>query len=185
MAGKLTLILGGARSGKSDLAELRAAAHGGEILFVATAVAMDDEMEARIANHKASRPSHWKTLEAARDIAGAIQDHDGDPDVILIDCITLLASNVYSSGAREDPAARETGAAALRKEVEKLLETQAKSHADWIVVSNEVGMGLVPPYPLGRVYRDALGRVNQQLAQAADEVLFMVAGLPVVLKAIQ
>jgi len=180
---RLTLILGGARSGKSTYAQRLAAqrARRGEaVVYVATAEAGDDEMAERIAAHRAERPADWQTLEAPRAVGAAIRSGAGQAGVILIDCLTLLASNVIAQLPDSVTAAEvET---ALTAEVDELLLAYAASNAEWIIVSNEVGLGLVPPYPLGRVYRDALGRANQQLAAASDEVLFMVAGLPLVVK---
>lgn len=179
-AGRLTLILGGARSGKSTYAQKLAAEQGGAVLYVATAEAGDAEMAARIAAHRASRPSHWRTLEAAREVGQAIRAHAEGADVILLDCLTLLASNVITS--LPEPVTAESAEAALDAEIEALLAARAKNPAAWIVISNEVGLGVVPPFPLGRAYRDALGRANQRLVAAADQVLFMLAGLPMKLK---
>lgn len=185
MGKRLTLVLGGARSGKSTYAQRLAAERGEAVVYVATAEAGDGEMAARIAAHRAERPAHWQTIEAPRAVGAAIRgatirSSATQPDVILIDCLTLLANNVIVPlpGA----VTAQEAEAALNVEVEELLEAYAHSSADWIIVSNEVGLGLVPPYPLGRVYRDALGRANQRLAAAADEVLFMVAGLPLKVK---
>jgi adenosylcobinamide kinase/adenosylcobinamide-phosphate guanylyltransferase len=177
MGKRLTLILGGARSGKSDYARRLAAERGDRVLYVATAEPGDDEMAARIAAHRAERPAHWRTLEAAIHVGTAIRSEAGAAEVILIDCLTLLASNVIVP--LPEPVAAE---AALIAEVDGLLAAYAASQAQWIVISNEVGLGLVPPFPLGRAYRDALGRANQRLAAAADEVVFMVAGLPMRVK---
>ena len=185
MAKRLTLILGGARSGKSAHAEWLASERGGAVLYVATAVAGDDEMRVRIAEHRSRRRAEWTTLEAPRDVGAAIDAHGGDFDVVLVDCLTLLVSNVIlalpgvdSGGAQSS---QEAGAV-LDREIDALLACSRGTSAEWILVSNEVGLGLVPPNPLGRLYRDALGRVNHRLAAAADEVLFMVAGLPMKVK---
>ncbi len=180
MSKRLTLILGGARSGKSAHAQKIAAERGNTVLYVATAEAGDEEMAARIAAHRAERPAHWQSLEAATRVGAAIQIWKGEAEVILVDCLTLLASNVIVP--LPEPVAAEAAEAALNAEVDDLLAAYATSDAEWIVISNEVGLGLVPPYPLGRVYRDALGRANQRLAAAADEVRFIVAGLPMRLK---
>ncbi len=178
MASRLTLILGGARSGKSRRAQDMAAEAGGDVLYVATAEAGDQEMKARIAQHQANRSDQWRTLEAPTDVAAAIMGLGDDPDVVILDCITLLASNVFGPDAAEDPAARRAGEEALESEVADLVQACERSRSEWIIVSNEVGLGLVPANPLGRAYRDALGRANQRLAAAADEVIFMVAGIP-------
>lgn len=182
MPGGLTLILGGARSGKSSQAERLADQVGGEVLYVATAHPIDEEMEARIEAHRTARPEGWRTLEARTKVGRSISRLDDNPDVLLLDCITLLANNVFPPEAADDAELRPVGEAALEREIDELLDAWQSSEAHWIVVSNEVGMGLVPPYPLGRAYRDALGRANQRLAAAADRVILMVAGLPLWVK---
>lgn len=181
MTRKLILILGGARSGKSSYAErLAAELGGGDLLYVATAQAFDDEMRARISAHQAARPAGWRTLEAPRLTAAPLTEAVGDATVVLLDCMTLLTSNAILASGEEptDVAAEE----AVNQEVAALLGAYRAGAATWLVVSNEVGLGLVPPYPLGRIYRDVLGRANQRLAAAADQVLLMVAGLPLTLK---
>lgn len=182
MGRHLTLILGGARSGKSTFAEQQAAATHGNVLYTATAEAWDEEMRSRIAAHRAQRPASWRTLEAPVQPGAAILQALASEDIacVLVDCITLLASNVLLSLPEESD--ERTATAALTAEIDALLDTYAQSDATWFVVSNEVGLGIVPAYPLGRVYRDALGRANQRLAAAADRVLFMVAGLPMTVK---
>lgn len=180
MGRRLTLILGGARSGKSAYAQKLADERGERVLYVATAEAGDEEMAARIAAHRAGRPAHWQTLEAAARVGAAIRSASGGAGVILIDCLTLLASNVIVP--LPEPVTGEAADSALGAEVDELLSAYSESAAEWIIVSNEVGLGLVPPYPLGRVYRDALGKANQRLATEADGVLFMVAGLPMKVK---
>jgi adenosylcobinamide kinase / adenosylcobinamide-phosphate guanylyltransferase len=173
---RLTLLLGGARSGKSNLAQAMAEAASGKILFVATAGAFDDEMAARIAAHRAARPANWATLEAQANVGKAIQDWPDPPDFLVLDCITLLVSNRLM----DIPAA--DAHQAILEETSGLLAAYQSSRAEWVIVSNEVGLGLVPPYPLGRLYRDELGYANQRLAEAADRVAFLVAGLPLWLK---
>lgn len=179
MSGELTFILGGARSGKSSYALQLAARWGGRVLYVATAQAGDEEMAARIAAHRAERPANWGTLEAPHGLGMALR-RAPSADVIVVDCLTLLANNVIVP--LPEPVNAEQAEAALLAEVDALLDAQQTSDAAWLVVSNEVGMGLVPPYPLGRAYRDALGRANQKVAAAAQNVLLMVAGLPWALK---
>lgn len=191
MGNRMTLILGGARSGKSAHAERLAfergaSGRGAAVLYVATAEAGDDEMRARIAEHRARRPAEWTTLEVPRDVSAAIDAHGGDFDLVLVDCLTLLVSNVilaFGSGGDSDssPCPKEAEAA-LDREIDSLLASCREASAKWILVSNEVGLGLVPPNPLGRLFRDALGTVNRRLAAEADEVLFMVAGLPMKVK---
>ena len=184
--GKLTLILGGARSGKSSYAERLATQHGGQVLYIATAQPLDGEMAERIADHQKKRPASWQTLEIPGAVGALLQSRMQSgtlpADVILVDCLTLLVSNLLlavSSGAGEDLTVDEEAATALvETEVTRLLEAVRAIPAEWIIVSNEVGLGLVPPYPLGRVYRDLLGRANQRLASQADQVIFMIAGIP-------
>jgi adenosylcobinamide kinase/adenosylcobinamide-phosphate guanylyltransferase len=172
----LILILGGARSGKSTTAERIARDLGGDdVLYVATAEAWDDEMRARIAEHRRARPANWRTLEAPFNVADRLREVE-IPGVLLLDCITLLASNALLT--LPEDCAQETAIKVVLGEIEPLLLLFQAGHATWIVVSNEVGMGIVPPYRLGRLFRDALGLANQRLAQAADEVVLMVAGLP-------
>jgi adenosylcobinamide kinase/adenosylcobinamide-phosphate guanylyltransferase len=181
--GRWTLILGGSRSGKSSLGEALALKRGGrDVLFVATGEALDAEMRERILHHQEGRAGYgWRTLEAPRDVAerlaGALT---GSEKVVLLDCMTLLASNAVCGMSEDMPSAE--AEARLTAEVQALVEVMRRSPADWIVISNEVGLGLVPPYKLGRLYRDALGRANQRLAAAADEVILMVAGLQMRLK---
>ena len=176
---KITLILGGARSGKSDYAEKLAAAMGQRILYIATAEAKDEEMAARIEAHRLARPAGWQTLEAPHDVGTALDALDTRPDVILLDCLTLLVSNIVLTMETEPQTAIE---AAVQREIEAIIASRNQLNAPMIVVSNEVGLGLVPSYPIGRVYRDVLGRANQNLAALADRVLFMVAGLPMKVK---
>jgi len=162
----LTLVLGGARSGKSALAERIVQAHGGAHVYIATAQAFDREMEARIAAHKVGRVDGWKTVEAPLELADALLDVSAQ-EVVLVDCMTLWLSNVMLAEQDEEIA------------LEAVLET-LKGHV--VLVSNELGMGLVPETPLGRAFRDAHGRMNQRLAQVVDNVVFVAAGLPLVLK---
>ena len=177
MGKRLTLVLGGARSGKSAHARRLAEERGSAVLFVATAEPCDAEMADRIARNRAERPADWRTLEAPVDTAAAIERHAGAADLILLDCISVLAGNIYSREEDFDAAERR-----LEREIDLLLDLHERSPAEWILVSNEVGMGVVPAYPLGRAYRDGLGRAHQRLAARADEAHFVVAGLVLRLK---
>jgi adenosylcobinamide kinase/adenosylcobinamide-phosphate guanylyltransferase len=176
---ELILILGGARSGKSTEAERMARERGGDVLFVATAQAYDDEMRERIAVHRSSRPATWRTLEAPMQVAQALRTTTLAPTVV-VDCITLLASNVLL--ALPEDATQTQANQAVVAEIDGLIgllrSSPSSDQSTWIVVSNEVGMGIVPAYRLGRFFRDALGMANQRLARAADRVILMVAGLP-------
>jgi len=175
----LILILGGARSGKSAYAETLAGQLGQSVLYIATAEAKDQEMAERIMVHRQARPPTWDTLEAPQHVAIALAALDPRPDAILLDCLTLLVSNMMLAQEGEPPDHIET---AVLAEIEAILAVQVEKAAPLIVVSNEVGLGVVPPSRLGRLYRDLLGRANQQLAARADQVIFMVAGLPLTVK---
>jgi len=174
----LTLVLGGARSGKSRHAQSLAAAAGGPVLFVATAAPVapgeDPEMAARIARHRADRPSHWKTLEAPVDVVAAVRSAEA---VVLVDCITIWLSNLLYQHRDLERGSRET---TILGEVEALVEISRGS--DVIAVSNEVGEGIVPETPLAREFRDLQGQANQILAREASRVVLLVAGIPVTLK---
>jgi adenosylcobinamide kinase/adenosylcobinamide-phosphate guanylyltransferase len=187
----LTLVLGGARSGKSAWAERHVSSWGGPVLFVATAQAGDEEMARRIAAHRASRPARWRTVEAPLDLAEAIRANARPDDLVLVDCLTLWVSNLIL--VRLGDRAVDTLSPAEWSEIEsdvlvatdELLEAARTVGASFILISNEVGLGIVPEYPLGRAYRDVLGRVNQVIAAIADPVLLMIAGLAVDLRALQ
>ncbi len=174
----LTLILGGARSGKSSFAEKIAREAGKSVLFIATATAGDSEMAERISKHQASRPTHWQTLELPHNIGRNLTAPIAE--IVIVDCITLLVSNILLSLPESAPT--EVAMHKIRVEIDELVAAQTRLGGQWLLVSNEVGLGLVPPYPLGRVYRDALGFANQSLAQAASRVILMVAGITMVIK---
>ena len=176
----LTLILGGARSGKSSYAQSLAEESGKTVTFVATAQALDEEMSARIKKHRAERSADWGTLEIPFDIASHVQQVRSD--VVILDCITLLVSNLLMKFVKDDLVDEEPFTMEVQKEVDQLIVKLRTQKKDWIIVSNELGLGLVPPYQMGRVYRDGLGWANQRLAREADKVIFMVAGIPTVIK---
>jgi adenosylcobinamide kinase / adenosylcobinamide-phosphate guanylyltransferase len=181
----LTLLLGGVRSGKSAKAVALAAElqGAGRVLFVATAEALDAEMAARIHAHRGERPPTWDTLESplhiAADLERTIAERSAPYAVIVIDCMTVWVSNILLSLADDEQTDN-----ALSTPVEDLLDLRRRTHAatHWIVVSNEVGLGVVPSTALGRRYRDVLGRANQLVAAAADDVTLMVSGLELALK---
>lgn len=166
----ILFVIGGARSGKSRYAQLRAEATGGKRLFVATGQAFDEEMRDRIARHRAERGADWETLEAPLDIAAVIRTRAAPDTVLLIDCLTLWTSNLLLA-ERDIPAATADLVAAL-----------AKAGGPVILVANEVGLGIVPDNALARRFRDAAGTVNQQIAAIAGEVQLLAAGLPLALK---
>ncbi len=180
---KCTLILGGARSGKSRFAQQLATQHGGKVLFVATGQALDEEMATRIAAHRRERPSGWRTVEAPVGVGAAINEAARGEEVVVVDCITLLVSNVMAQyGEEGEEVDAELVGKKVTQEVAGLVQCVQGSPADFVLVSNEVGTGLVPANRLARVYRDVLGRANQELARQADEVLLMVAGIPMTVK---
>jgi adenosylcobinamide kinase / adenosylcobinamide-phosphate guanylyltransferase len=164
------LVLGGARSGKSLYAQRLAEAHGSKRLYLATAEAGDDEMAARIARHQADRGKGWRTLEAPLDVAEALGAHARPGTVIVVDCLTLWLSNLMLAG-------RDPGEAIAR-----LADAIGALAGPAILVSNEVGMGIVPEHRLGRDFRDWQGLANRKIAGACDAVAFVAAGLPVQLK---
>ncbi len=173
----LILILGGVRGGKSAFAQALAAEHGGSVTFVATAEARDEEMRLRIEDHRQSRPASWRTIEAPLNPAAALAEAP-PADVVVLDCLTLLVSNLLLQD--ENPEAAQQ---VVDHEVEALLRVSEAGSGSLIIVSNEVGMGVVPPYELGRLYRDLLGWANQRIARSATEVYWMLAGLPIEVKA--
>ena len=176
---RLILILGGARSGKSGFALSLAERAGRRMLFVATAEALDEEMRQRVERHRRDRPDHWRTLEAPTGVGEALRGRAGDSDAIVLDCLGFLVSNLMG----DDDADASQLKSRVDSEIGALLDFHGGSAATLIVVSNEVGCGIVPAYPSGRAFRDALGRANQQLARAAGRVYWMMAGLPVEVKA--
>jgi adenosylcobinamide kinase/adenosylcobinamide-phosphate guanylyltransferase len=178
--GKLVFILGGARSGKSTHAQSLASEHGGNVAFIATAQAGDAEMVARIADHQRQRPVSWKTLEFPSGVSAAWQSQQVHADLAVLDCLTFLVTNLLLQATVDiDHPEEEKATQMVTEEINALVNLIKSSSCEWIVVSNEVGLGLVPPYPLGRLFRDTLGWANQRLASIADEVILMVAGIPV------
>lgn len=176
----IVLVVGGARSGKSDYAQRLAGRLSKRVLYVATATAGDEEMAERIAHHRAERPATWDTAEAPLNVAPAVREVLSGHGAVLLDCLTMLASNVLLAHEAE-PA---TAEARLLADLDALCDLCAARGAALVIVSNEVGMGVVPAYPLGRAYRDMLGRANQRVARRADRVLLLVAGIPVDIKAL-
>ena len=178
MTKRLTLVLGGVRAGKSNYAQ-RLAMEGGRVLFVATAEAGDQEMASRIEAHRMVRLATWDTLEEPINLATALDPLIGSYDTVLIDCLTLWVSNLMLHGG--EPASEGMD---IPTHLRELLGLYQRSEASWIIVSNEVGLGVVPTTELGRAYAGELGRVNQMVAAEADAVYYMVAGLGVDIKAL-
>lgn len=168
------LVLGGVRSGKSRYAQ-QLAEHSSRVKFVATAERCDDaEMQRKIERHRAERPDHWTTVEETIALGRIIQVNEEECDVILIDCLTLFGSNLMEK--------YEHSQEGLDACVEELCSALKVTTRKVILVSNEVGSGVVPAYASGRRFRDLVGEINQRVAAVADTVIFMVAGLPVLLK---
>lgn len=170
--GKIILVLGGARSGKSAYA-LSLAGKNKKVAFIATCQGLDNEMQERILKHQKARPKEWKTFEEPRDLAGLIARIGNDFDCIIIDCLTLLVSNLILNGDKEKEIFN--GFAGLLAQIKK-------KRAGVIMVSNEVGLGIVPANRLGRIFRDTAGRINQIAGKEAQEVHFLVAGIPLKIK---
>lgn len=172
----LALVLGGARSGKSEVAERLAAKQQGQVVYLAPGQAWDEEMAQRIRRHQDRRPAAWLTVEEPLDLPGAVRRH-GDPGrCLLLDGLGTWVSNLLLAELDEP---------AVLERVVDLLKAAAETEADLVVVSDEVGLGVVPPSPLGRLFRDCLGRANQAMAAQADRALLVVAGIPVDLKALE
>ncbi|MFZ5799829.1 MAG: bifunctional adenosylcobinamide kinase/adenosylcobinamide-phosphate guanylyltransferase [Candidatus Omnitrophota bacterium] len=170
--GKIILILGGARSGKSRFAVSLARQYK-KVAFIATGEARDKEMRSRIALHKQARPKSWQTFEETEGLAPLLKKVGKAFDCLIIDCLTLWVSNLILSGHKE---------AAILKKAEALFEVLKKQKGKVIIVSNEVGLGIVPQNRLARVFRDIAGRVNQFVAKEADRVFFAVAGIAAKIK---
>ena len=166
----VTLVLGGARSGKSRFAEALVAAHVGRRVYLATAEAKDSEMAARIREHRARRGVAWVTVEEPLDLVAALSRERGGGSAVLVDCLTLWISNLMSAG-RDVPG-----------EATRLVDSLPRLGAPVVVVANEVGLGIVPDNALARRFRDEAGRLNQAVAAAAQRVYFLAAGLPMILK---
>jgi len=181
---KSVLLIGGARSGKSRFAQELASRLGEPVLFVATAEAGDEEMRQRIEEHKRGRSADWNTLEVATHISSHIEQKIGGARTVIVDCITLLVSNVL--GQYSHQADEQIEVPLIEREVAgeigELVGCIDRVDASFIIVTNEVGLGLVPADKPSRLYRDLLGKANQMLAESADEVYLMVAGLPVPIK---
>lgn len=171
-AGRIVFVLGGASSGKSDVA-LQLAGSTSPRAFVATGQGLDAEMSARIARHQATRATDWETAEVPLELAEWFSDQGGRYRTIMLDCVTLWLSNLQGAGVTE---------AIIMSRVAVLLDAMRDSKARVVIVSNELGLGLVPAEPLVRAFRDIAGRVNQLLAAGADEAHLVVSGIPVRLK---
>jgi adenosylcobinamide kinase / adenosylcobinamide-phosphate guanylyltransferase len=169
----VTLVLGGARSGKSRYAQELASAFE-RVVFIATARPSDSEMRHKISEHRRERPSSWRTVEAPVSLERALSEEGSKADLLLVDCLTLYLANLMGR--------KRAGRGQLRTHIPRLCEAVRRAEASMVIVSNETGSGVVPSYRSGREYRDLLGELNQQVAKIADRVILMVAGLPLILK---
>ena len=170
---RVVLVLGGVRSGKSHYAQ-ELATRGNRVAFIATAEALDDDMRQRIARHRQERPASWTTFESPVDIEDVLLECGDKFDTILVDCLTVWTSNVMHREAGDTDR--------ILARADRLAQVLGKIRSSVILVTNEVGSGIVPDNELGRAYRDMLGFVNQRVAAAADEVILLVAGCPLVIK---
>jgi adenosylcobinamide kinase/adenosylcobinamide-phosphate guanylyltransferase len=178
------LILGGARSGKSLLAEQRAAASGRRVVYLATAEARDGEMNRRIAHHRARRPAAWGCAEEPLHLAARLRQLAAPDACLLVDCLTLWLSNLLFAGAaaRQAEAGEAVDCPLLAAETEALIELLPQLPGYIILVSNEVGWGIVPMHPVSRLFADEQGRLNQRVAAVCEQVTLVAAGLPLSLK---
>lgn len=176
------LILGGARSGKSRTAEQRATASGLAVTVIATAEALDAEMAVRIHRHQADRPTHWRTLEEPIELAAALEREAAADHCVIVDCLSLWLSNLLADADSLTPGADAQALPLFRRERDALLACLPSLPGHVILVANEVGLGLVPETALGRLFRDEAGRLNQAVAALCPRVVFVAAGLPLVLK---
>jgi adenosylcobinamide kinase/adenosylcobinamide-phosphate guanylyltransferase len=171
--GSVTLVLGGARSGKSRYAQ-HLAEQSRDVVFVATAKASDEEMRAKIERHREDRPKEWLTVEEPLDLPKVLAENELESEMIVVDCLTIFAANLLEAEGEDG--------AAIDGRVGALCEALWAARCDVVLVSNEVGSGVVPAYAVGCRYRDLLGEINQRVARVADDVVLMVAGLPLALK---
>ncbi|MGQ9558212.1 MAG: bifunctional adenosylcobinamide kinase/adenosylcobinamide-phosphate guanylyltransferase [Desulfurispora sp.] len=176
---QIVLVLGGTRSGKSAFAEQLAARTGDTVTYIATARVTDEEMARRVAGHRSRRPEYWRTVEETRELAAAVRRWGYDSQVVLIDCLSVWLGNILWDSAGQPP---EQVQDFVEQQVAELAAACREVPAAVIMVASEVGLGVVPAYPLGRLFRDLAGLVNQRLAAVADRVYLVVAGLAVDLR---
>jgi adenosylcobinamide kinase/adenosylcobinamide-phosphate guanylyltransferase len=187
--GKLVFVTGGARSGKSHFAETLARRHPGRVCYIATAVIADEEMARRVTVHRQRRPAHWSTLECPVGLAIGLTQAALNHDLLLVDCLTLYLAQFLPADLPQDTELTSDVEEKIHQQVDEemtlILTAVRRIAADVIIVSNEVGSGLVPPYPTGRLFRDIIGYANQVLAREADWAYVVIAGMPLDLKALR
>ena len=185
--GKSILITGGARSGKSSYAEKLAKELGGRVLYIATSIPFDEEMKLRVKRHKESRPREWDTFEGCKGLGRVISEKGSQYKGILLDCITVMVTNLLLeyTGMEGNDCSNEDFEKAekeIEREIAELMAGIGNSEASVIIVTNELGSGIVPENPLARAFRDIAGRMNQYIAERCDEVYITVCGIPLKLK---
>lgn len=183
---KIILVTGGARSGKSNFAEKLCIDQNNSTAYIATSIPFDDEMKDRVKKHKESRPQDWKTYEIYKDIYSIIKEISNNHETVILDCVTLLVNNLMFTYDMDIDKANQEQINELEKyikdQVKKLIEEIKKTNLYFVVVTNELGMAVVPDNKLSRVYTDIVGRINQQIASQSDEVYFVVSGIPMKIK---
>lgn len=182
----IILVTGGARSGKSSFAESLCIKQNNKTAYIATSVAFDDEMKNRVKKHQESRPKNWKTYEIYKDIYSIVEELNKNHDTVIMDCVTLMVNNLmFTHGIEVDEATCEELNELenyIREQITKLLEAVKKTNLYFVIVTNEIGMGIVPENKLSRIYGDFVGRANQLIASYSNEVYFVVSGIPMKVK---
>lgn len=182
----IILVTGGARSGKSSFAESLCIEQNNKTAYIATSVAFDDEMKNRVKKHQESRPKNWKTYEIYKDIYSIVEELNKNHDTVIMDCVTLMVNNLmFTHGIEVDEATSEELNELenyIREQITKLLEAVKKTNLYFVIVTNEIGMGIVPENKLSRIYGDFVGRANQLIASYSNEVYFVVSGIPMKVK---
>lgn len=182
----ITLVTGGARSGKSNFAESLCKSQNNRTAYIATSIPFDEEMKNRIKKHQESRPKEWKTYEIYKDIFSIVEELGQNHDTVILDCITLLVNNLmFTYGIDVDKANSEELnelESYIQDQIKKLLEAVKKTNLYFVIVSNEIGMGIVPENKLARIYGDFVGRANQLISKYSNEVYFVVSGIPMKVK---
>lgn len=182
----IILVTGGARSGKSNFAESLCRKQNNKTAYIATSIPFDEEMKSRVKKHQESRPQEWKTYEIYKDIYTIVEELDKNHQTVIMDCVTLMVNNLmFTYGIEVDQATSQELDELeeyIKDQIKKLMEALKKTGLYFVIVSNEVGMGIVPENKLSRIYADFVGRANQLIAKYSDEVYFVVSGIPMKVK---